>query len=68
VAVQIVGVSLQPEVLSVLDGLAQADGLARSALIARLIEAEVERRSRKPGVVEVLVEGVRYVPVRAGRR
>lgn len=63
----VVGVSLRPEVLSRLDRLAQGDGVARSALVARLVEAEVRRRSGKVGLPEVVVDGVPYRPARGGR-
>lgn len=69
-AVQIVGVSLQPEVLAQLDGLAASEGLGRSGMVARLVQAELERRRLARGRVEaldVVVGGVRYVPARARR-
>lgn len=64
-AVTTLGISLQPEALEQLDELALQEGLARSAMIARLVEAEQERKRlarRRGGGLEVVVDGVRYVP------
>lgn len=67
-AVSVIGVSLQPEVLETLDRMSAAEGLARSAMIGRLIEDEAERRRvRRAEPLEVVVGGVRYVPQRARR-
>jgi len=64
-AVQVIGVSLQPEVLQVLDRMATNEGLARSSMIGRLIEEEADRRkARRAAPLEVVVGGVRYVPQR----
>ncbi len=64
-AVQVVGVSLQPEVLDILDALATEDSLARSTMIGRLVcEEQERRRSKRSTPLEVVVGGVRYVPQR----
>lgn len=67
-AVAVIGVSLQPAVLASLDRMADDDGLARSAMLGRLIEEEQARRkSRRSEPLEVVVGGVRYVPQRSRR-
>ena len=64
-AVQVIGVSLQPDTLELLDALATDEGVARSAMIARLVTEESDRRSAKrKAPLEVVVGGVRYVPQR----
>lgn len=66
--VTVVGVSLQPEALSSLDELAELEGASRSGMVARLVEAEVARRSaRGKRPPEVLVDGARFVPARRAR-
>jgi metal-responsive CopG/Arc/MetJ family transcriptional regulator len=64
-AVTVIGVSLQPEVLETLDRMTAAEGVARSAMIGRLIEDEdARRRAKRESPLEVVVGGVRYVPQR----
>jgi hypothetical protein len=58
VTVKVVGVSLRPEVLERLDQLARSEGVARSGMVARLVERAGS------GVLEVRVDGRRFVPAR----
>ena len=69
--VRVVGVSLEPGVLELLDAAAEAAGSSRSGFVAGLVLAEVERRSLASGsgAPVVTVDGVRYAPVsRDGKR
>lgn len=66
-AKRVIGVSLPEEAWAVADALALARGWSRSAAIAHLVlEGASKRSGRAP--VEVLVDGVRFVPARNGRR
>lgn len=64
---RVTGVSLPEEAWAAADELALARGWSRSAAVAHLVLAGAARRSSR-APVEVVVDGVRFVPARNGRR
>jgi metal-responsive CopG/Arc/MetJ family transcriptional regulator len=56
----VTGISLDEKLMKRLDRLAKRRGLGRSALVASLLERELEREAT--AALDVRIDGTRYVP------